>query len=204
MTSRRESEDNGQHNDALDKAIDMLLYHHGREAVRESVMRRSMSTDGESSQYSKPAVEELQQQIIDLLSSENEVKLPTKYSVAKSASKAFPSGSQSAAEDGIERYLRGGSGRYKGRMGTMLLVALEIEGSSGPYSHARFRACLEKYLELEPAETDAQLARVYIDRIHELRAAYERHIGLPPSDELSMREIREALPPRFTFRLENE
>lgn len=193
MTSRGKRTTEVPHDDDLDAEIDWLLYLYGREAVKDAVKRRGKSREGDNSSYSKMAIEEIEVQIIRLLSSQSTIRIPTQTSIVRGALQNVDDQLKEAVETGLKRFLRG-------RTAIILLAAIDRHGSTGPYSHVRFSAALEQYLKTKIDDIDARMARQHIARIDRAKKDYERHLYETPLDDLSLRAIQDAIPASFAVR----
>lgn len=185
MTSERKTAAAMPHNDALDAEIDWLLYLHGREAVREAVARRSRKKTGEESKYLPIAMEEIDLQISNLLSSKSKkIKIPTRNSIKQGAILRLSPEDEGALESGLTRCLED--------LRIQIFVRIDILGSYGDFSHIRFRAVLDKYASQRKLENSERMfAQSRIARIDEARKAFFQRFGALPSDELSLARIED-------------
>jgi hypothetical protein len=185
MTSKRKPTEEIPHNDELDAEIDWLLYRHGPEAVREAVARRSRKKPGEESKYLPTAMEEIDLQITNLLSSQSKIKIPTRNSIKEGAISRLSPEHEGALEIGLRRCLNDRT--------DIIFVRIDILGSYGDFSYMRFHAVLEKYVsQKKPDDSESKFAQSRIARIDEARDEFRQRFGALPPNEWSLARIEDA------------
>lgn len=186
MTSKRQKEAVGPHNDELDVEIDMLLHLYGSEAVREAVARRSEEKPGPESKYLPIAIEEIDIQINSLLSSRSKIKIPTRNSMKNNAISRLAPKDEGALDTGLRRCLESCK--------ELIFIRIDIVGSTGDFSHIRFLQVLEKYASQKAlSEAERKFTRSRIACIDEARAKYLQRFGALPADEWSLARIESSI-----------
>lgn len=184
MTSKRKTAAAMPHNDVLDAEIDWLLYLHGREAVRESVDRRSRKKPGEESKYLATAMEEIDIQITNLLSSQSKIKVPTRNSIKEGAISRLSPENEGALEIGFRRCMEDRR--------NLIFAKIDILGSYRDFSHMRFRAVLEKYVsQRNLPNSERMFAQSRIARVDEARDEFRQRFGALPANEWSLARIED-------------
>lgn len=182
MTSRGKRTTEVPHDDDLDAEIDWLLYEHGPEAVRAAVARISRKKPGEESKYLPTAMEEIDLQIIRLLSSQTKIKIPTRNSIKNGAMARLDLKNEGALDTGLKRCLEDRK--------DYIFVRIDILGSSGDFSHIRFRDVLEKYTSQKKlSEAERKFAQSRIACINAARDTFQQRFGALPADEWSLARI---------------
>lgn len=181
MTSRRKRTTEPLHDD-LEAAIVWLLYLHGPEAVRAAVARISRKKTGEESKYLPTAMEEIDLQVIRLLSSKTKIKIPTRNSVKTGSIVRLSLKNEGALDTGLKRCLEDRK--------EYIFARIDILGSSGDFSHIRFRDVLEKYTSQKNlSEAERKFAQSRIACINAARDTFHQRFGALPADEWSLARI---------------